>query len=338
MNVVELRAEYAALLPQLRDFRSVLLTELERVSRGHDVEIRSRIKSWDATREKMRRVSFPRVADLSDLLGVTLVAPDAETVSLLGDALRNEFAVVAEWRQAPQQGDGTVHYVVRSASSLTEVVAAEIQVVTANEEARRELAHADSYNSARAAEPARATLRLEEVINQFVALLERPHVHEKRDVHAFVERHPFLLYPNRDALVSEVPIGFGTEHRMDFLVQRADGTYLLVEIENPLAPLVTQKNDFTAEVNHALCQVEDWQDWLEAHVQTVEERYPGLRAPEAWVVIGREHQLDIRGKRRFLRRNINMRGRVTLKTYDDLIAEARAYVRNIRGALGDPAA
>src|SRR5262249_26043706 len=129
--------------------------------------------------------------------------------------------------------------------------------------------------------------------------------------------------------------GLGTEFRIDFLVQRPDGSYVLVEIENPQATLFTRGGDFSVSINHALRQVEDWQEWIEANLPTVERDFPGIRAPEAWVIIGRDRALADTEKRRLVRRNINMRGRVVIRTYDDVLRDARAYIRSIRGAFGN---
>jgi Domain of unknown function (DUF4263) len=109
----------------------------------------------------------------------------------------------------------------------------------------------------------------------------RPGVHEKRDVHGFINSHHFLLFPNPDGVTSEVPLGLGTEFRIDFLIQRPNGSYLLVEIENPQASLFTKGGNFSAAVNHALRQVEDWQEWIEANLPnsgTVLPRHEGSRS------------------------------------------------------------
>jgi hypothetical protein len=82
-------------------------------------------------------------------------------------------------------------------------------------------------------------------------------------------------------------------------------------------------------VNHAICQVEDWQEWIEANLPMVDRIYPGIRSPEAWVIVGRDHHLVEKYKHRVVRRNINMRGRVRIKTYDELLREARSFAKSI---------
>jgi hypothetical protein len=173
------------------------------------------------------------------------------------------------------------------------------------------------------------------VLTQFERLIDQVSIHEKRDIHPFLKRHQYLLFASPDLVFSEVPIGMGTKYRIDFLVQKPDSTYLLVEIENPQARLFIKSGDFSADVNHAIRQVEDWQEWIEANLPTVERSYPGIRAPEALVVIGRDRGLSSAERDRLARHNVNMRGRVMIRTYDDLLRDARAYVRSIRGAFGN---
>lgn len=332
MREDEVRAEYIELLPRLRELRAALhaaLRHLEAVG----ADVRSRLKTWESVRDKLTRTNA-RLGDISDLVGVRVVVPDAQTFLQASDALRREF-VDPQWTaQHLRIGESAAHFIVRTRA--LDGISAEVQVLTAAEEARRALEHELRYKIAAGPSPARAaTGELTDVVTQFEALIERPGLHEKRDVHGFINSHSFLLFPNPDAVTSEVPIGLGTEFRIDFLVQRPDGSYLLVEIENPQAPLFTKSGDFSASLNHALRQVEDWQEWIEANLATVERYFPGIRAPEAWVVIGRDRGLGDAEKRRLVRRNINMRGRVTLRTYDDVLRNAQAYIRSIRGALGE---
>jgi ppGpp synthetase/RelA/SpoT-type nucleotidyltranferase len=95
--------------------------------------------------------------------------------------------------------------------------AAEIHVLTAAEDARRKLEHDLAYKTV--AVPFAPTLgeshiatldsaigELEDVIREFQTLIERPDVHEKRDVHPFLEKNNFILVANPDTVTSEVPI------------------------------------------------------------------------------------------------------------------------------------
>jgi ppGpp synthetase/RelA/SpoT-type nucleotidyltranferase len=332
MREDEVRAEYVERLPRLGELRASLQAALRHLE-ALGADVTSRIKTWESVRDKLTRTNA-HLVDISDLVGVRVVVPDIQTFLQTSDALRREF-LVTEWTtQHLRMGESAAHFIVRA--KALDGISAEIQVLTAAEAARRALEHELRYKIATGESPAReATGELTHALMQFEALIERPGVHEKRDVHGFINSHSFLLFPNPDAVTSEVPIGLGTEFRIDFLVQRPDGSYLLVEIENPQAALFTKSGDFSAALNHALRQVEDWQEWIEANLPTVERYFPGIRAPEAWVVIGRARGLADAEKRRLVRRNINMRGRVALRTYDDVLRDAGAYIRSIRRAIGE---
>lgn len=276
MNEDEARAEYADLLPRLRDLRASIVAGLRRLE-SDGAEIRSRIKAWESVREKLSRSNQQNVADIQDLLGIRIVVPDVQSFLDASEILRSDFGLPSQTTQHVRFGESAAHFVVRAGSNP--VLAAEIQVLTAAEEARRFLEHESRYRIAigeplpRPSEDA-ALKKLADTLSQFESLIELSDVHEKRDVHRFLEANDFLLFPNPDAVMSEVPIGLGTEFRIDFVVQRPDGSYLLIELENPRAELFTKSGEFSAGVNHALRQVEDWQEWIEANLPTVERSYP----------------------------------------------------------------
>src|SRR5882724_1806868 len=313
----DLREEFVELLPQLNAFRTYVVAQIEQVIGSNTIDVRSRIKSWEAIREQLSRKRFSHITDFVDLIGIRVVVPDVDTLNEVGDAIASKFLVTVQETMHLREEESSSYIIARNGSSLSRGIAAEIQVLTATEEARRALAHDLGYRlakkQAREETDRGAITRLTRLIEDFVVLIEQPNVHEKHDVHPYLKNHPFLLYQGPDVLVSEVRIGMGTEFQMDFLVRRPDGTYILIEIENPKAPIVTQSGDFSSAVNHALCQVEDWQEWIEQNLPTVDKYYPGIRSPEAWVIIGRSRGLAKIGERRIARRNINMRGRITLK-------------------------
>lgn len=357
MTKDEARAEYAELLPELRDFASSLAAMLGAVLSKYEPKIVYRIKSWESVAEKIGRIGLSRVANIPDLVGVRVVVSDIDALYEASETVSKQYFIEATETLHLRPSGSSTHLLVRSKASPSIGVRAEIQILTPAEEARRALDHEAAYKTPDSKnewpEPPQATtseptlvplppvssikpiLKLRGALNEFQELLAQPSLHEKLDVHPFIKKHPFLLFPNPDSIISEVPIGLGTEYRIDFLVRDPCGEYVLVEIENPNAPVVTKTGDLTAHLNHALCQVEDWQEWIESNLPMVERVYPGIRSPEAWVVIGRDQDLSEIGKRRISRRNINMRGRVKIRTYDDLIRDASAYVLSIENALGE---
>jgi len=211
----------------------------------------------------------------------------------------------------------------------------EIQIITESGEASSELLHALHYKkeSLETVVASLTTRPLKSKIEDFERLLAKSDVHEKRDVHPFLETNEFLLHPNPNEIFSEVSIGLGTEYRIDFVIREADGTYVLVEIENPRHNLFNKSGDFTAAVSHAQRQVEDWQEWIEDNLSSMQKRFPDIVSPRGLVVIGRSINLSAEEKKRLARRNLNTRGRLSIYTYDQLLENARAFVDSLSSIL-----
>lgn len=121
---------------------------------------------------------------------------------------------------------------------------------------------------------------------------------------------------------------------MDFLIRQPDSSYLAVEIENPKHRLFNSNGDFAAQVNHAQRQVEDWQQWIEENLSLVQKRYRDMLSPMGLVVIGRNRDLSKEERLRLARRNTNLRGRLAILTYDNLIESARQFIEAIRRSGG----
>ena len=330
MSTDKALAEYISLLPAAQAFVEQLVSEISRVV-PDEVKILSRIKSWDSIAARLQRQKLNNICEISDLVGIRLVVPTTHMVFQVEDAIANKFFIAARITQILQPEQSAAHFTLRNSSSLTEGISAEIQVISASEEARRTLQHDLPYkHTFPTTEP---TDVLKALIAEFEALISRGDIHEKRDIHPFLNNNNFLLYQSSDAIISEVAIGLGTQFRIDFVIRKPDGTYILVELESPKSKIITKSGEFTSSVNHALRQVEDWQEWIEANLPTVEREYPGIRSPEAWVIIGRLGSLSELGKRRLSRRNINKRGHIHIRTYDDLLREAHAHVRALASVL-----
>lgn len=313
-------------LQHLRARLDGVLSELELPC----LEISSRVKAPESIAAKLDLLPGATLDDLTDLVAARVVVPDEATLDAAVGEIAQEFEIAGEDVVGPR-----VHMVVPRGSRALDGSSAnvEIQVLTAEAASDMWLRHWWSYRpsvrsrSTPAREENPLVTSLNRTLEEFRGLIANPDVHEKRDIHPFIEENPFLLFPNPDATFSEVPIGMGTEHRIDFMVRRPDATYLLVELENPRHKITTQEGDLTAAVNHALCQVEDWQEWMESNPQLVRDHYPELTSPEGLVVIGRDG--DEQQARRLRRRNVNMRGRVEILTYDDLVRSAESYIRSI---------
>ncbi len=106
----------------------------------------------------------------------------------------------------------------------------------------------------------------------------------------FLTRHPQLL----DPLAHEVwpqPNLFGYREP-DFIVKRADGTYMVVEIECPSKTLVTAGGQISASVTHAEQQVADYRRNLVRKYPDIRLHMPDFQEPDCLVVIGLERDLN----------------------------------------------
>jgi ppGpp synthetase/RelA/SpoT-type nucleotidyltranferase len=352
----DLLNEYNRLRQQYDAFRVSLQSLIQDVLRedAHVIHVESRLKTFDSLAAKLKRKDFKILSEVSDLVGIRITVDDPAHISVIRDTLNRELTVDM-WSENdtsvnPQYKK--IHLTVGLDSKRSQLpewesykeLRAEVQVETTLANAWDGLQHLASYG--RAGKDGGKDLvffslptglakvdELDEIINEFERLLEKPDVHEKRDIHKYIDQHQFLLNPNPEEMWSEIPLGLGTQMQMDFMFRESDGEYVLVEIENPRHRLFTQDGDFRYEVNHAHRQVEDWQEWIEDNIATVQKAYPGIISPRGLVVIGRSRDLSESERRSLNRRNINLRGRLKIITYDELIRTARTYVSLTRKRL-----
>lgn len=349
----DLLKEYNRLRQRYDAFRVSLQSLIQDVLREdtHVINVESRLKTFDSLAAKLKRKDFKFLSEVQDLVGIRITVNNPTHISIIRDTLIHELTVDV-WSENDSSENPLykkTHLTVgldSKRSQLPEWAAykelrAEVQVKTAFANAWDSLQHLTSYGKDAGRDLVFFSLptglakvdELDEIINEFERLLEKPDVHEKREIHKYIDQHQFLLNPNPEEMWSEIPLGLGTEMRMDFMFRESDGEYVLVEIENPRHRLFTQDGDFRYAVNHALRQVEDWQEWIEDNISTVQKAYPGIISPRGLVVIGRSRDLSESERRSLNRRNINLRGRLKIITYDELIRTARTYVSLTRKRL-----
>jgi len=163
------------------------------------------------------------------------------------------------------------------------------------------------------------------VIEDYERLLEASDDDEPM-LQKFLERHPLLLDPVA-VRVWPKPDLHGKKEP-DFLLQRADGTYLVIEIETPAKRLMTDGNQISAKVTQAVSQVLDYREFLIARFESASRTFPDFRAPDALVIIGREDALD-ESQRLALRRENEGRSYLRIIGFDALASGARAMLRNL---------
>ncbi len=148
---------------------------------------------------------------------------------------------------------------------------------------------------------------------------------DERSFQDFLTAHPQIL----DPMAVEIwprPSLWGAKEP-DFVVRRADDTYVVVEIECPAKLLLTSTGQLTAETSHAVQQVLDYADKLVQRQELISATFPRFRAPDCLVVNGLEGPLTAEQKRMLVLENAHRRG-VRIVGFDWLVTRARATANN----------
>lgn len=157
-------------------------------------------------------------------------------------------------------------------------------------------------------------------------MLADPSVKEKQ-LHDFLINHPACFDPYGSCMMSEVRLG--SEYRMDLVLQYKleEKQILLVELEKASLPIFTQTGRLRSHVTHAIQQVEDWLQWWREHPNEIPKALDSSIPPQGLVVIGRNIDLDDKGKRRLVHLNSNRLVKVI--TYDDLLNRIEALIQSL---------
>jgi len=309
----------------------------------------SRIKSWPSTLNKMYALGIDDFSKIDDIIGIRILVYDHNDIETFHRLINQTFNII-NFKETKNEDDpflSGIHFAVSLSENREKLVEyrefqglkAEIQINTLFYQAWLDatyfLPDMNSINiSASLVRSAERTLtsKLEAVIDGFEKLLGKNGVQEK-EIQKYINNNKFLLHPNPEEFWSEVPIGLGTEYRIDFLIREPVGSYILVEIENPNLRIFTKNGDFTHQANHAQRQVEDWQDWIENNIHTIQNKYPEMASPKGIAIMGRSNNMTDSERSRLSRRNINLGGSLTLLTYDELILNAKAYITTMKNHL-----
>ncbi|RYD43878.1 MAG: DUF4263 domain-containing protein [Sphingomonadales bacterium] len=163
------------------------------------------------------------------------------------------------------------------------------------------------------------------VLNAFDELINS-HANDEPKFQDFLAEHPQLLDPLAIRVWPQ-PDLFGFREP-DYIVQRADGTYMVVEIECPAKKLVTKSNQLSADVTHAEQQVTDYRrNLLQKHAD-LRIHLPNFQEPDCLVVIGLERALSD-GQRQILHDANGSRTYVRIVGFDWLLERARTIASNM---------
>jgi hypothetical protein len=172
------------------------------------------------------------------------------------------------------------------------------------------------------------TDRLYSILEEYRQIISEKN-YEERIIHRYLRDHPVLLFPTKKRLLYEYPLkeNGALVHKIDFVIEMTTARYILVELENPKHSIFTQSGDYSAMVNHAERQVEDWILFLRKNPETVADKLPSIVAPEGMLVIGRSADFSQQDREKL--RIHNEKHNIKLYTYDDLAEEAENHIAHI---------
>jgi hypothetical protein len=164
---------------------------------------------------------------------------------------------------------------------------------------------------------------------------------KEEDLQAFLEKYPMVLIQHLGGGHGRWVIPkkrLGSEFITDFVIGQKDSNgyeWHAVELESPNAKMFTKAGDPTAQLTHAIRQIQDWRSWLGKNqnygARPVEEHGLGLTGITAnlsgFIFIGRRQPED-----RFLERRRQMMDDLNIEfhSYDFLSDNARWQAEALR--------
>jgi len=142
----------------------------------------------------------------------------------------------------------------------------------------------------------------------------------------FFSRYPQLLDPMAVKVWSQPDFHGALEP--DFVVRRADDSYLVIEIECPGKQLVTKAGQLASATLHAEKQALDYEAFLAERVTEARWHFPEYSRADCLVVVGMEAEL-MPSQRRGLQMANSRRQNLRIVGFDWLLHRARAVVANV---------
>lgn len=155
-------------------------------------------------------------------------------------------------------------------------------------------------------------------------LIEKPA--DESIFQAFFCEYPQLLDPMAVQVWSQPDFHGALEP--DFVVRRADNSYLVIEIECPNKQLVTMRGRVSQAATHAETQALEYEDFLSARIPEARAYFPNYHRADCLAVVGLERALSssqIQGLDRANSRKHNSR----IVGFDWLLERARTVVSNV---------
>jgi hypothetical protein len=132
-------------------------------------------------------------------------------------------------------------------------------------------------------------------------------------------------------------VKFGHEYECDFAFFEL-GSYgvewRFMELESPSMQLTKKSGEPTAQFNHALNQIRDWDEWIRENISYANRWFPLIDFPLYYIVAGRRSQIDELSRKRLKRIQQDFRGNLLLKTYDRFVSNAETVKYLVRDDKG----
>jgi hypothetical protein len=181
--------------------------------------------------------------------------------------------------------------------------------------------------------------KLANTIDAFASLLRDQGDAQETVFHNFLANNSILLDVYADAISKPrfvYPPGAGPLGKAyvepDFILNYADGTYKLIELERPNKDVATKQGHPRGEFTQASFQIAEWRHFIAIHYELIKAKFPGISLnPGAMLVISRSTTKSFGVGRRMDDYKGLLRAylpNTEILTYDDLLDRAtRAYVR-----------
>jgi hypothetical protein len=163
------------------------------------------------------------------------------------------------------------------------------------------------------------------VIDDYLQLIAGS-MNEEHLFQQFFQQNPLLLDPLAHRVWPKPDLHGKKEP--DFIIQRTDNTYIVVEIETPGKAIVTKDGQMSAKVTQAVTQAMEYRSFLIERYQQARSTFPGFNSPEALIVVGLEGILSSE-EREALRRENEHRAHLRIVGFDALAERARAISSNM---------
>jgi len=149
---------------------------------------------------------------------------------------------------------------------------------------------------------------------------------DERSFQDFFEKYPQFLDPMAVQMWSQPDFHGALEP--DFVVRRADNSYLIIEIECPGKSIITRGDQLTAEATHAEKQVTDYRQFLLERMLETQSHFPHFKNPDCIAIIGLESSLSVMQRKALSNAN-SSRHNVRIVGFDWLSDRAKAIISNI---------